>query len=130
GTAVEDAARQFLNLRYRLIPLLYSLHHAAHVTGVPVLRALPLQENADPAAARVDDQFFIGDNLLVAPTFNDGGDRSVYRPNGLWYDSFGDLPPDQGACNAVRTAVPPHRIPAYGRSCPAVPLAPHMRCRR
>jgi len=126
GAAVEDAARQFLNLRYRLVPLFYSLHHQAHVTGVPVMRSLPLQESTDQAAARIDDQFFIGDNLLVAPIFNDAGDRSVYLPKGLWYDFFGERPAAQGGGEVVRTSVPLDRIPVYVRAGAVIPLGPMM----
>jgi len=126
GAAVEDVARRFLELRYRLVPLLYSLHHKAHVTGVPVLRSLPLQESADPAAARIDDQFFVGDDLLVAPIFNDQGDRRVYLPKGLWYDFFDERPAIQGGGEVVRTAVPLDRIPVYVRAGAVIPLGPVM----
>ena len=126
GAAVEGVARQFLDLRYRLIPLLYSLHHEAHVTGVPVLRSLPLQESTDPAAAHIDDQFFVGNSLLVAPIFNDAGDRRVYLPKGLWYDFFGERPPVQGGGEVARSAVPLDRIPVYVRAGAVIPLGPAM----
>ena len=100
GEAVEGAARKFLNLRYRLVPYLYSLHEPAHRTGMPVLRSFPLQEPRDPASFRIDDQFFVGDDLLVAPLFNDKGDRKVYLPEGLWYDFFGERPPVQGGAKS------------------------------
>ena len=46
GEAVEGAARSFLNLRYRLIPYLYSLHEQAHRTGMPVLRPVAIAGTA------------------------------------------------------------------------------------
>lgn len=126
GEAVENAAREFLNLRYRLVPYLYSLHELAHRTGFPVLRAFPLQESADPLAFRIDDQFFVGDNLLVAPIFNDEGDRKVYLPKGLWYDFFGERPPVPGGREVERASVALDRIPVYVRAGAIIPLGPAM----
>jgi len=126
GEEIESAAREFLNLRYRLIPYLYSLHELTHRTGIPVLRAFPLQQTDDPSAHRVDDQFFVGDDLLVAPIFNDEGDRKVYLPKGLWYDFFGELPPVSGGREVERTKVAFNRIPAYVRAGAVIPLGPEM----
>ena len=116
GEEVEAAAREFLNLRYRLVPYLYSLHELAHRTGIPVWRSVPLQEPADPFADRVDDQYFIGDDLLVAPLFNDGGERKIRLPKGLWYDFFGEAPLETGGREIERTSVPLNRLPVYVRA--------------
>ena len=81
-TARRSRARHksLYNLRYRLIPYLYSLHELAHRTGMPVIRPVHLQEPQDLAGVRIDDQFFVGDNILVAPLFNDDGDRNSICP--------------------------------------------------
>jgi alpha-glucosidase len=126
GDAVESAARNFLNLRYRLIPYLYSLHEEAHRTGVPILRAFALQEQTDPAGFGIDDQFFIGDNILVAPLFNDDGDRSLYLPKGLWYDFFDEQRPVPGGREIEHESVPLHRLPVYVRAGAVIPLGPAM----
>jgi alpha-glucosidase len=126
GEEVEGVARDFLNLRYRLVPYLYSLHEEAHRTGVPLLRSFPLQEPDDPAAHRIDDQYFIGDDLLVAPLFNDKGDRKVYLPKGLWYDFFNEARPESGGREIERTEVPLNRLPVYVRAGAVIPLGPAM----
>lgn len=126
GEEVEQVAREFLNLRYRLVPYFYSLHELAHRTGVPLLRSFPLQESADPVSYRVDDQYFIGDDILVAPLFNDAGDRKVYLPKGLWYDFFNELPPEAGEHEVERTSVPLDRLPVYVRAGAVIPLGPTM----
>jgi alpha-glucosidase len=126
GDAVESAARSFLNLRYRLIPYLYSLHEAAHGTGIPILRPFALQEPQDPIGVRIDDQFFVGDNILVAPVFNDEGNRKLYLPEGRWYDFFGELQPVQGGGKIEREAVPLDRLPVYVRAGAVIPLGPAM----
>ena len=126
GEAVESAARSFLNLRYRLIPYLYSLHEQAHRTGMPVFRPIHLQEPQDAAGFRIDDQFFVGDNILVAPLFNDEGDRKLYLPKGTWYDLFGEQQPVQGGGKIERESVPLNRVPAYVRAGAVIPLGPAM----
>jgi alpha-glucosidase len=126
GEAVESAARSLLNLRYRLIPYLYSLHETAHRTGIPILRPFALQEPQDAAGFRIDDQFFVGDNILVAPVFSDDGNRKLYLPEGRWYDLFGELQPVQGGGKIERTAVPLNRVPAYVRAGSVIPLGPAM----
>jgi len=126
GDAVESAARSFLNLRYHLVPYLYSLHEAAHRTGIPILRPFLLQEPQDPTGVRIDDQFFVGDNILVAPVFNDEGDRKLYLPEGRWYDFFGELQPVQGGGKIEREAVPLDRLPVYVRAGSVIPLGPAM----
>ena len=126
GEAVESAARSFLNLRYRLIPYLYSLHELAHRTGMPVIRPVHLQEPQDPAGVRIDDQFFVGDNILVAPLFNDDGDRKLYLPEGTWYDLFGEQQPVRGGVKIERKSVPLNRLPAYVRAGSVIPLGPAM----
>jgi len=126
GAEVEVAARDFLNLRYRLVPYLYALHELAHRSGVPVLRAVALQEPADPAGRLIDDQYFVGDNLMVAPLFNDRGERSLYLPKGLWYDFFNERPPEIGGREIERRDVPLDRLPVYVRAGAVLPLGPAM----
>ena len=125
GGVVESAARTFLDLRYQLIPYLYSLHEHAHRTGVPVIRPLVLQEPADQGGLRIDDQFFVGDNIMVAPLFGDR-DRRVYLPKGLWYDFFGEQQPVNGGQSIARNSVPLHRLPVFVRAGAVVPLGPAM----
>ena len=105
---------------------LYSLHEAAHRTGVPMLRSFALQEPLEPNAHRIDDAYFLGDNLLVAPLFNDKGDRKIYLPHGIWYDFFAETPPVRGGREIERTSVPLDRIPAYVRAGAVIPLGPAM----
>jgi alpha-glucosidase len=126
GEEVEEAAREFLELRYRLIPYFYSLHEHAHRTGIPVLRSFPLQEPNEPLAHRIDDQYFIGDHLMVAPLFNDEGNRRLYLPKGLWYDFFDDEEPETGGREIERSEVPLDRLPVYVRAGAVIPLGPVM----
>jgi alpha-glucosidase len=87
GKYYEDIIRKYLKLRYTLLPFLYTTLEEAHRTGVPLFRPLLLNYQNDPNTYNIDDQFMIGDDLLVAPIVKpDVTRRLVYLPEGIWYD--------------------------------------------
>jgi alpha-glucosidase len=126
GIDIENVARSFLELRYQLLPHFYSLHEVANRTGIPVVRAFPLQEPDDARSPRVDDEMFVGDSLLVAPVMNESGGRSVYLPKGRWYDFYHERSPEDGPAFIQRDQVPLNRIPLYVRAGSILPLGPVM----
>ncbi len=87
GPEVEAIARQYIQLRYQLLPFLYSLFARAAKDGTPIVRPMFWHHPNDPVAAACQDQFFLGDGLLVAPILQPGAlARSVYLPRGEWFD--------------------------------------------
>jgi alpha-D-xyloside xylohydrolase len=84
--AVADIVRRWLRLRYALIPYLLDAAQEVAKTGFPVLRAMLFHHPNDPVCWGIDDQFFCGPALLVAPLLNAGGIRNVYLPEGDWVD--------------------------------------------
>lgn len=79
--------RKAISLRYRLLPYLYSCFYRASSTGGPILRPLVYAYQDDAATYNLDDEFLVGDELLVAPVLDPGAlGRYVYLPKGLWYD--------------------------------------------
>jgi alpha-glucosidase len=125
GQAVEDATRSLLAVRYRLVPYLYSLNDVAHRLGVPMLRAFALSDSADPRSATVDDEFFLGDDVVVAPV-TDAHGRDLYLPKGTWYDFFDESPPEPGGRVVSRHDVPLDRIPVFVRAGAVLPLGMPM----
>ena len=84
---VEPICRKFLELRYRMLPYLYSSVRECTKTGMPVMRALWLHYPDDPKAVACSDQYLWGRNVLVAPVVERGAtSRRVYLPRGDWYD--------------------------------------------
>jgi len=87
GPAVERIAREYLKLRYRLHPTLYSLVREAFETGAPVLRPLFYEFQEDRHSAEVSDQAMFGPFIMVAPIVKKGArSREVYLPPGGWRD--------------------------------------------
>ncbi|WP_324760462.1 alpha-xylosidase [Haloarcula montana] len=86
GEQALDIFREYARLRYRLLPYLYTYAEVAARTGLPVVRPLVLEYQDDPTVHRMDTQYLLGEDLLVAPVFEDSGTRSVYLPEGEWRD--------------------------------------------
>lgn len=125
---VSDLVRQWLRLRYALIPYLIAQGHKTCKSGYPMLRAMLLHHQDDPVCWHIDDQFFCGDDLLVAPILDSRGVRNVYLPSGKWKDFWtGELLEGPQWLYAVRT--PLARIPVYARCNSEIPIYPsHVLC--
>lgn len=123
----EDAVRivrDFVRLRYRLLPYLWACAHEASRTLVPVVRPMYLEFPEDPYAPAVHHQYMLGPSLLVAPVLNDEGRCRVYLPAGRWYDFW-----DNSAIEGPRhldLSVPLDRMPIYVRDDSIVPFAPEQ----
>jgi alpha-D-xyloside xylohydrolase len=112
--AIADIVRRWLRLRYALIPYLIDQGNATTSSGYPVVRALALHHSDDPACWQVDDQFYCGGDLMVAPVMNDEGVRNVYLPEGEWVDLWnGEVLAGPRLLRSLR--VPLERTPVYAR---------------
>lgn len=79
-----DVLRYFTKLKNSLMPYLYNSAYETSKTGIPMMRAMVLEFPDDPACRYLDMQYMLGDNILVAPIFNDKGDVTYYLPEGTW----------------------------------------------
>lgn len=87
GERVTRIAREYLKLRYRLHPTLYSLVRLCHETGAPILRPLFSEFPDDRAARELEDELLFGPSLLLAPVVKKGQRRrEVYLPAAAWTD--------------------------------------------
>jgi alpha-D-xyloside xylohydrolase len=75
---------KFTKLKCSLMPYLYRLAIQSHEEGTPMLRAMVLEFHDDPACDYLDQQYMLGDALLVAPVFSRDGAVSYYVPEGKW----------------------------------------------
>ncbi len=87
GPGVEKRIRAALELRYRLLPYIYSAFMRASETGDPIQRPLVYDFQSDRHARETDDEYLFGEALLVAPVLAVGQTaRHVYLPRGTWVD--------------------------------------------
>lgn len=83
----QRLAKQWLGLRYRLIPYVLGIIEEGVRGGQPVQSSMPLAFPDDPVAAEFDHQFLFGPAVLVAPILDDSGCTIVYLPvNDAWWD--------------------------------------------
>lgn len=83
-----DVVRFFTRLKAKLMPYLYQTAIQANKTGVPTMRSMVLEFTEDRTCHYTDKQYMLGDNLLVAPIFNEEGMADYYLPKGCWTDFF------------------------------------------
>jgi alpha-D-xyloside xylohydrolase len=76
--------RFFTQLKCRLMPYLYGQAVVARDEGLPLMRAMMLEFPGDPAIDTLDRQYMLGEALLVAPVFTEGGHVDYYLPEGRW----------------------------------------------
>jgi alpha-D-xyloside xylohydrolase len=79
-------AKKYLGIRYRLLPYIAKTAQQAK-EGIPFIRPLMLEYYEDFTTHMIDDQFMMGDSILVAPVFTERArERNVYLPYGVWYE--------------------------------------------
>ncbi|MFC4557595.1 glycoside hydrolase family 31 protein [Virgibacillus kekensis] len=85
GEDNEAIIKKYIKMRYTWMPQLYSLFYQASVKGLPVMRPLLMEFPEDKKTYNLNDQFMIGDNVIMAPILAPSvTDRSVYLPAGEW----------------------------------------------
>jgi len=121
GPGTEKLARTAIELRYRLLPYIYSAFVSASETGAPVQRPLVFDFQNDRQAWETDDAYLFGEALLVAPVTTPGCTaRHVYLPAGSWVDFYTD---ERHAGGQVITAsAPADRIPLFARGGYVIPM--------
>lgn len=79
--------REYMKIRYRLLPYIYTTVWESHNKGIPIVRPLFFEFPNDSVSYSIVDEYMFGPDFLVAPVLNPGVKiRTVYLPKGLWYD--------------------------------------------
>ncbi len=117
--------RKFIELRYRLMPYIYSAFWEHHRYGFPVIRPLVLQEQDEPMNQYRQDEFTYGDKILVCPVLEPGQkSRNVYLPKGKWYNFWTYELIDGG--KEVVVATPLETMPIFVKAGSVIPEYPIM----
>jgi len=123
NAAIEPICRKYLNVRYQMMPYLYSLVRESTQTGMPILRAMWLHYPEDAAAVARGDQYLWGRDVLVAPVVEKGAvSRQVYLPRGAWYDFWNGERMEGG--REISRKVDLETMPVYVRAGAILPMGP------
>jgi alpha-glucosidase/alpha-D-xyloside xylohydrolase len=121
--AIEPICKRYLELRYQLMPYIYSMAKQTCETGLPMIRALWLHYPDDPLAVARGDEYLFGRDLLVAPVVEKSAEsRTLYLPRGTWYD-FWTAEMHEGGKEITRK-VDLDTIPVYVRAGAVLPMGP------
>ena len=80
------AFRQSAEMKYKLMPYVYTQAKDCSERGLPMVRALLVEFPEDPGAWLVEDEYMFGSQILVAPLLESGDSRTCYLPKGKWID--------------------------------------------
>ncbi|MCA1614707.1 MAG: DUF4968 domain-containing protein [Acidobacteria bacterium] len=124
GDEFTKINRASVELRYRLLPYLYTLFREHTETGAPVMRPLWFEYPEDQRTYTIEDQYLVGRDLLVAPVVREGATkRGVYFPKGEdWVDWWTGRRYRGGQDAEVEA--PLDRLPLFARAGAAVPTQP------
>ncbi len=91
GDEITNIVRKFIELRYQLLPYLYTAFWDYITKGIPILKSLVLFDQEDASTHYRNDEFIYGDKILVCPILepNTKG-RRMYIPRGKWYNFWTD----------------------------------------
>jgi alpha-glucosidase len=122
GEETEQIARNYIRLRYKLLPYIYSAFYEASKTGMPVQRSLAINYTQEPKVYQPNyqHQYLFGPSILVAPVESDKELVKVFLPKGSWYYLFtGKLfEGDQ----EIAAECPPHKLPIFIKEGAIIPM--------
>jgi alpha-glucosidase/alpha-D-xyloside xylohydrolase len=123
NAAVEPICKKYLELRYRMMPYLYSAVRESTQSGIPVMRSLWLHYPNDAAAVARGDEYLWGRDILVAPVVEKAAtERSLYLPKGTWFDFWTNEKQEGG--REITRKVDLETIPLYVRAGAILPMGP------
>ncbi len=125
GARTEKICREYIRLRYRLLPYIYTMAHENYETGMPLARPLTLTFPNDATVTNRYDSYMWGDAFLVSPVTAAGElEHRVYLPEGDWVDFWSDRTFRGG--RTITVAVPLERMPLFVRSGSLIPMGPPL----
>jgi alpha-D-xyloside xylohydrolase len=114
----------FLELRYRLMPYIYTAAADSHYEAAPIMRGFALDFPGDAKGKDIKDQYMFGKSILVAPvTKYQATSRSVYLPAGTdWYDVYTGAKTRGG--QTITVNAPLDQMPLFVKAGAIVPMGP------
>jgi len=123
----QNVMRQYLDLRYRLMPYLYSVAWDVTDQGQTFMRPLVMDFASDPQALNVGDEYLFGPSILVKPVTTQGATtQSVYLPagNASWYNFW--TGEKAAAGQKIDAAAPVETLPLFIRPGSILPMGPFL----
>ncbi|KEO75311.1 glycoside hydrolase family 31 protein [Anditalea andensis] len=122
GELVEEISRNYINLRYQMLPLLYSAAYKSAKTGLPIAKSLAIDHPLDNKIyeLKFQNQYIFCDQLMVAPVKSTTEICKVYLPEGNWYYFFDDSSYD--GKQEIYMESPLNYLPVFVKGGAIIPL--------
>ncbi len=119
----QSIVRKYSQLRYALLPYNYTLAYENTVKGIPLARPMDFYELQNTALQNLNDQYFWGENMLVAPVLTQGQTtRNVRFPTGRWLDWERPTANIYEANTSANVTAPIEKLPIFVRAGSFVPM--------
>lgn len=122
GEEVLEVSRNYVNLRYRLLPYLYSTFYEATQNGLPVVRTLAIDYTYDNKIYddAFQNQYLFGKSMMIAP-FESGKEYGkVYFPQGKWYNLYNDNTESGSSEKVISLSL--QKLPVYVKESSIIPV--------
>ncbi len=125
GEPYTQLAKEAIELRYRLLPYLYTAFWKHQHTGSPIVLPMSFYDQTDPNCLKNNDQFIYGNDLLIAPVLRKGQKTmSVYLPKGTWFDFYTGKKYEGKQSVRIKTSL--DTIPIFAKAGSVIPEYPVM----
>ena len=123
----QDIVRNAIQLRYDLLPYLYTLVYENHISGAPLVSPMDYSYPDNLNLQNINDQFLLGNDLLIAPVINQGEiKRPVTFPPGTWYSIHDENEVYSGNQTSLVDA-PLEEIPIFINAGSFIPYRPGLK---
>ena len=123
GETALNISRKYIELRYQLLPYLYTAFYQHVKYGTPILRPISFAHQDDKDTLYRSDEFYHGDNILICPILEAGAQgRYLYLPKGDWYNYWSDEALKGG--KEIYIAAPLDIIPLIVKAGSVIPMYP------
>ena len=122
GEEVTEISRNYINLRYKLLPYLYSTFYEATQNGHPVMRSLAIDYTFDQNIydEQFQNEYLFGSAFLVMPFEGDAKFGKVYFPQGKWYNLYNGAVQNGGEQKIIQLLS--NKLPVYVKQSSIIPM--------
>ena len=122
GEEVLEISRNYINLRYKLLPYLYSNFYEATQTGLPLMRSLAIDYTFDEHVyqEQFQNQYQFGPAFMIAPFEGDAKYGKIYFPAGKWYNLYNGEVQNGGEQKIIQLSM--HQLPVYVKAGSIIPM--------
>ena len=122
GEEVLEVSRNYVNLRYKLLPYIYSAFYEATQNGLPLMRSLAISNTFDAHIydPQFQNQYLFGSAFMVAPFESTQDFARIYFPEGKWYNLYTDEVQNGGQDKIVQLSM--QKLPVFVKESSIVPM--------